>query len=137
MAYVSHEKKAKIKAALVALKNDGVIPADWRWTLAVDNGRGIVFNLWEAGEDLIAYSDEPNRRYLSPYWKQVDGYLPNAPERIKDAFRAVGEALNIDNYDRSDIMSDYFDVGHYVYIRLGTWEKPFKVNGVPKEIANV
>lgn len=35
--------------------------------------------------------------------------------------------LNIDNYDNSDSQTDYFDVGHYTSINLGSWNKPFIV----------
>lgn len=33
--------------------------------------------------------------------------------------------LNLNNHDRSDVMTDYFDIGHYVSIRIGKWNKPF------------
>lgn len=33
-----------------------------------------------------------------------------------------GEDLN---FDKSDSMTDYFHVGYYVHMEVGTWEKPF------------
>ena len=38
------------------------------------------------------------------------------------------QALNTDNHDNSDIQTDYFDVGHYVELNIGTWEKPYEIN---------
>lgn len=35
------------------------------------------------------------------------------------------EILNKGNWDKSDLMSDYFDVGWYAYIRIGEWDKPY------------
>jgi hypothetical protein len=31
----------------------------------------------------------------------------------------------LDWYDRSDMMTDYFDVAHYVDVKVGRWNKPF------------
>lgn len=35
--------------------------------------------------------------------------------------------LNEGNHDRSDIQSDYFDVGWYVSIQVGKWNKPYQM----------
>lgn len=37
----------------------------------------------------------------------------------------VLNAMNVGNHDRSDIMSDYHDVGWYVEVRVGEWNKPY------------
>ena len=42
-------------------------------------------------------------------------------------FEAIRDAMNTDNHDRSDTQSDYFDVGHYIAINVGKWDKPFIV----------
>lgn len=131
MAYMNQEKKAKIAAQLKK-----VVPAGWKYTLAVENHSGIRMTISAAPVDLIesiresivANSREPNVRRLdsgtyefNPYWykSQLEGH-PN----LKD-FEAIFAALNIDNYNRSDIQSDYFDVGHYVYLTVGKYNKPF------------
>lgn len=36
-------------------------------------------------------------------------------------------ALNSENYDNSDIMSDYHDVGYYVDLNFGRYDKPCKL----------
>jgi len=36
--------------------------------------------------------------------------------------------MNEGNHDNSDIMTDYFDVGWYISVRLGKWDKPYVVN---------
>jgi hypothetical protein len=33
--------------------------------------------------------------------------------------------MMVGNHDRSDIQSDYFDVGWYVDINIGRWNKPY------------
>jgi len=32
-----------------------------------------------------------------------------------------------DFYDNTDIMTDYFDVSHYIDIDVGRWNKPYQV----------
>lgn len=34
-------------------------------------------------------------------------------------------AMKVGNWDRSDIQTDYFDVGWYVDVRVGEWNKPY------------
>jgi hypothetical protein len=34
-------------------------------------------------------------------------------------------AMNEGNWDRSDIQTDYFDVGWWVSIGIGRWNKPY------------
>jgi hypothetical protein len=43
-------------------------------------------------------------------------------------------AMNGGNHDRSDIQSDYFDVGWYVDVNIGKWDAPYEVLGA-KELA--
>ena len=35
------------------------------------------------------------------------------------------DAMNVGNHDNSDIQSDYFDVGWYIGIDVGKWDKPY------------
>jgi len=35
--------------------------------------------------------------------------------------------MDIGNHDRSDIQSDYFDVGWYKSVNIGKWNKPYEV----------
>jgi hypothetical protein len=37
----------------------------------------------------------------------------------------VMPALNAGNWDRSDIQADYFNVGWYVNVHVGKWNKPY------------
>ena len=37
------------------------------------------------------------------------------------------DALNLGNYTNIVIQTDYFDVGWYVDVNIGRWDKPFVV----------
>lgn len=122
MAYVSKEKKAAIAAELKQ-----IMPQGWKFSLAVHNHSMIVLTISAAPVDLVAaclYQDKGahialNHHYLD---RAFDGDL-------LATFEAFKTALNIGNHDRSDSMTDYFDVGHYVNMQIGKWDKPFQMIG--------
>jgi hypothetical protein len=135
MAYMSQENKAKIAAVLKV-----VIPADWKWSLAVRDHSTICLTIASAPVDLVAsYAsrgmEEASRAAAvrkghvdvnQHHWK--DHFNPE----LVDVFEKVFEALNLDNHDRSDSMTDYFDVGHYVRVSIGRWDKPFVLTPGPR-----
>ncbi len=131
MAYVSKEKKAKIVAAVKA-----AMPKSWKATFAVRNGSGIVMtikstpftleNLFgkEACEAMSEYHYidgvlghvDVNHRYLDRHIKNKDAL---------EVLEKVVKALDTDNYNNSDIMTDYFDVGHYIELQFGSYDKAY------------
>ena len=42
-----------------------------------------------------------------------------------ELLRGIFKIVNEGNYDRSDMMTDYFDVGFYVDFEIGRWDKPY------------
>ena len=135
MAYVSKEKKQKIAAALKT-----VIPKGWKWSLAINHGSTIILTIASAPVDLMA---EAMRVYNDSYRADRDGKMTKPATHIQancspemyfdeslDLFRKIRDAMDIDNHNRSDSQTDYFDVGHYTSINLGSWNKPFVVKGV-------
>lgn len=132
MAYVDQNKKARIAAALKP-----VMPKDWKWSLAVQNHSTIVLTISQAPVDLLAeYTRVGNERrrygdssHIRPDHADVNHYhLDGAFDgELLETFRKIVTALNTDNHNRSDSQTDYFDVGHYVKVQLGRWNKPFVV----------
>jgi hypothetical protein len=57
---------------------------------------------------------------VNTYWFQ-DHFSGKAKKFLAEVMKALNEG----NHDRSDSQSDYFDVGWYVYINIGKWNKPF------------
>lgn len=129
MAFMNQEKKAKIAAELKK-----VIPADWKWSLGVVHHSTIRLVVSAAPVDLI-------REHLpSPYLKPTDTYLQLNEYHLEHAyagelletFKKIKEALNLGNWDKSDVQTDYFDVGHYVDLHIGRWDKPFRFIETPE-----
>ncbi len=135
MAYVDQSKKALIAAALKP-----VMPAGWKWSLAVQNHSTIVLTIASAPvdllEDVTRVRNEREVRRGGEAWREKPTYIDVNHYHLDTAFdgelleifRKIVDALNTNNHDRSDIQSDHFDVGHYVAVKLGRWNKPFIVS---------
>jgi hypothetical protein len=130
MAYMNQEKKAVILAELKK-----VIPSTWKWSLAVHHHSTLILTISAAPIDLFKHMKPSEYRKPTDTYAQLneyhlehtfDGALLNTFQRIKDA-------MNMGNWDKSDIMTDYFDVGHYVHIHIGKWNKPFQVIETPAQ----
>jgi hypothetical protein len=135
MAYMSQEKKAKIapkiKAILAKYKVKG--------SLAVRNHSTLVLNLKSGSIDFIANS---NKVCTNDFYQMDRGFTPNTsgydqvnPYHFKGHYDGVAlafmqevfAAMNDGNWDKSDIQSDYFNVGWYVDVNIGKWNKHYVV----------
>lgn len=123
MAYVDQAKKQKIAAALKL-----VVPTGWKYSLAVQNHSTIVMTVASAPFDLLAAFHPSYGCDKPPTYVSVNPYHINAhvwDECVAEVLQKIVDALNTDNHDNSDLMTDYFDVGHYITLQLGRWNKPF------------
>lgn len=144
MACMNQDKKRRIAAIL-----KGIVPSGWKYSLAVINHTAIVMTIRAAPVDFIQLRiaqlrkaaagpcpDYARRSWLAEQQHLEDGSrgcfriredgVNDFPDDVAAILRGVFAALNTDNHDRSDAMTDYFDVGHYVTLRVGTDDKPFR-----------
>ena len=134
MAYMSQEKKAKLAPAVKAiLKKYGV-----KGTLAVKNYSTLVLNIKSGKIDFLKSYNEtcgfrpsyveagfkPRVDYVdvNPYW-----YHEHFDGKSKEFLTEIFEAMNVGNHDRSDAQIDYYDVGWYVDVNIGKWNKPYQL----------
>lgn len=124
---MSQEKKATIAPVIKAIcKKYGV-----KASLAVRNHMTLVLNVKQGPIDFIENFNRVtggdlhgNPRLdnldINPYWfhDHFDG-------KAKSFLTEVFAAMNVGNHDRSDAMIDYFDVGWYVDVNIGKWNKPY------------
>jgi hypothetical protein len=122
MAYYSQERKAQIAPKIKALlKKYGL-----KGSLSVDNHSTVVLSIKSGKIDFI-------RNLNSDVSAPRGGYINVNPYHYQyhfngDALSALTElfgVLNEGNHDNSDIQSDYFDVGWYVDVNIGKWDKPY------------
>lgn len=133
MAYVSQSLKASLAPAIKAIcKKYGV-----KGTLAVRNHSTLCLNIKSGSIDFIGNSNEVCG---NDHYQVSRGFTPNKsgydnvnPYHYKNhysgkALKFLNEVmplLNKGNHDNSDIMTDYFDVGWYVDVNIGKWDKPY------------
>lgn len=133
MAYMSQERKAQIAPAVKSiLKRYGV-----KGSLAVRNHSTLVLNIKSGSLDFIndynstiqndlhmfgrGFSAATNYIDINPYH-----YSKHFGDKvIKKFLDEVFRAMNAGNHDNSDSQTDYFDVGWYVAVNIGKWDKSY------------
>lgn len=133
MAYMNQERKAQIAAEIKK-----VIPAGWKYTLAVRNHSTIVLNISQAPIDLLENARQADAKKGFGGPSHIGSYLQVNTHSIERSF--MGEALDVmtklnaalnlegtpqANWDKSDVQTDYFNVGWYVDINIGRYNDPF------------
>ena len=133
MAHMSQERKSALSPAIKAvLKKYGV-----KGSLAVRNHSVLVLNIKSGPIDFIGNLNKvcsvaPGADRYGAYRPAV-GSIDVNPYHYRDHFdgkalaflSAILPAMNTGNHDNSDIQSDYFDVGWYVDVNIGAWNKPY------------
>jgi hypothetical protein len=126
MAYMNQEKKAAIAAALKV-----VVPKNWKYSLRVNDYLSISMTVSQAPIDLrTAFEFEGDHYEVNPY--HFESHCKD--QELKEIISLIVDALNTGNWNRSDLMTDYFDVGHYIHLKFGRWNKPFVNNSVNADI---
>lgn len=127
MAYMDQTKKAKlapqIKAVLKKYKMKGSISVDHHTSLVVTVKSGPI----DFAADYITRDDGTGRTREFHY--QVNTYWAHEhyQGKAKSFLMELIAAMNDGNHDNSDAMTDYFDVGWYIHVNLGKWNKPYEL----------
>ena len=118
---MNQEKKAKIAPQVKAILKKYNVKA----SLAVRNHMTLVLNVKQGPIDFI--NDFGNPEDAAKFGIQVNPYHYKSHFEGKSVkfLEEVITAMNVGNHDRSDIQSDYFDVGWYVDVNIGKWNKPY------------
>lgn len=135
MAYVSQELKSKLSPAIKAVcKKYGI-----RASIAVRNHMTLCLNVKSGSIDFIGNS---NRVCGNDFYQVARGFKPNTsgydqvnPYHFQNHYDGDAQAfltevlaiMNDGNWDKSDIQTDYFNVGWYVDVNIGKWDKPYIV----------
>ena len=139
MAYMSQERKAKLAPAIKAVCKKYNVKA----SIAVRNHSTLIVNIKQGeidfienfietdanvmhgrkmDQDRIDYIRKNRSLDVNPYWYK-EHFSGKALAFLSELF----PAMNDGNHDRSDIQTDYFDVGWYVDVNIGKWDKPYIV----------
>ena len=131
MAYMSQAKKKELAPGIKAvLKKYGM-----KGTLSVSNHMKLVCTLKSGEIDLlgnaISFAEERGDEIsIRPAWSVNHYWLGRQfSGKARDFMTELKAAMMVGNHDRSDVQSDYFDVGWYIDIYVGSWDKPYVFTG--------
>lgn len=120
MAYVSKELKAKLAPAIKAVLKK----YDMKGTIAVRNHSSLVVNLKSGAIDFDQHATGDDWHYQVNTYHVDRGWTGVAAEFLSELVAAMkGQEW----YDRSDIMTDYFDTAYYMDVNIGKWDKKYEV----------
>lgn len=122
MAYVSKEIKEQITAKLKE-----VMPAGWKYTVAVFDLQMIRVRIAKAPVDLVALCQRKRDDHDNFVELDVLRLEKQFSGEVLDSMLKIKDALNICNSDDSDVMRGYHDVGYYIGMQLGSPNKGFVV----------
>jgi hypothetical protein len=131
MAYYSQERKQEVAPKVKALLKK----YDLKGSLSVDNHSTVVLTIKSGNLDFIEnFNDtvgiQPGGFRLGEKAKTYIGvnpyhYTSHFNGECLNFLTEVMGVLNEGNHDNSDIQSDYFDVGWWIDINIGKWDKPY------------
>ena len=136
MAYISQETKKELTPAIkTVLKKHGM-----KGTVSIKDCQGLNVNISSGVLDLLGYWNRymnRNRRIqnrptindknfsishpiVDPYFEEYhDNKIENFISELLSAMKTCEWA------DKSDVMSDYFNITYYVSINVGRYDKPY------------
>ncbi|MDM9944063.1 LPD29 domain-containing protein [Clostridioides difficile] len=84
----------------------------------------IAVNLMEAPESIFNKGLEKNYMPINNHSISSNKELNSIGKSVLNDLYSL---LKSYNYNDSDAMIDYFDTNFYIYLRIGKWDKPFKI----------
>lgn len=131
MAYMSQTKKAEIAPAVKSILKKYNLSG----SLSVNNHSTLVLNIKTSAIDFVANyntvvgaqpggfrNGSPAGLHLdiNPYW-----YKEHFNGAALECLTEIMTAMNLGNHNLSNPMTDYFDVGWYVDVHIGNWNRPY------------
>ena len=117
MAYMNQSEKARLAPKIKAILKK----YNMKGSLAVRNYSTLVLNLKSGPLDLVTGRDaDYGYTQINQYWLES-----NYQGKELAFLREVKNAMNDGNHDNSNAQIDYFDVGWYININAGQYDKPY------------
>jgi hypothetical protein len=118
MAYVSKELVQRVRQEIKPI----LAKYGAKATVSGTNKSTLTVNISTAAFNPMYDADQEGNSYvrINPYQ-----YKSHFDGKTLEFLNELMPILNKGNWDRSDIMTDYFDVGWYIDVSFGNWQKPF------------
>jgi len=114
MAYMSTEHAATIRNNLK--KN---FP-NFKFSVTRHHSSGIRVSIIKSPLDFSKDIADSGYNYV-----QLNEYYLERYQH-SEVLKKIYQIINEGNHDNSDVQSDYFDIGFYVYMNIGDFEKPYQ-----------
>lgn len=116
MAYISTEE---VKVIREELKKN--FPSRLGWKLSIVRRDYLSLSISIINAPIELRNDQNNS------YESVNQYWLESRENKESVLvlKKIFEIANKNNYDRSDVQSDYFDVGYYLNLSIGHFGKSF------------
>jgi hypothetical protein len=123
MAYMSQENKKELAPSIKAvLKKYGM-----KGSIGVRHHSGLVVNIKSGVIDVAA--NVVGRDGARPFngSEQVNEFHLDSlySGKLLSFLQELKAAMTVGNWDKSDYMTDYFNIGWYIWINIGQWDKPY------------
>jgi hypothetical protein len=128
MAYMNQDRKAQLAPAIkqVCKKYNAKV------SIAVRHHSTLIVTIASSPIDFIKNYNDTNKdahRYepITDTYHRVNEYYidSNFTDTARDFLMELRQAANTLNHNNSNLMIDYFDVGYYVDIKIGAYDKPY------------
>jgi hypothetical protein len=119
MAYINSES---VKQMRNQIKNLYPVKQGWKFSITRENYSNVRCVILAAPIELRVDNSKTNEGVNNYY---IETRYNGENEKATEVLKSINQILNTDNFDESDSMTDYFHVGHYVSISIGSWDKPF------------
>lgn len=121
MAYITSESVKEMRTKIKEL-----YPAKqgWKFSITRDHYTSVRCSILSAPVELRLDTSKDNIS-VNNFW--IESNYEGKNDIAKEILLNINNILNLNNFDKSDAMTDYFHVGHYVNISIGEWDKPFKL----------
>lgn len=110
MAYITKETTKKIREALKAEFKKSI-----KFSVSMRDHMALDVRIMESpyfGDEYV----QVNQYYISEHFPAEQAEVLN---KIQEIIKTAGN-----HYDKSDSMTDYFDVAFYYNISIGRWDRP-------------
>jgi hypothetical protein len=115
MAYIT---TAEVKIIRNDLKAKYPAKKGWKFSVRQKDHSSLHVDILQAPLQMI---EEGTKKTINHHWLDDVDVSEESLSIIKD----IVEISNKTNFDKSDIQSDYFNVGYYFNMNIGNWDKPF------------
>jgi hypothetical protein len=121
MAYISTES---VKVIRYELKEAFPAKDGWKLSIVRRDSHLVDVTVVNAPYNMLTKGFDKSYEIMHAHNVNQNSLTAKAKKDLSKMFKII----NKENYDNSDIQTDYFDVGFYCYLSVGSYSKPFSVS---------